>query len=116
MPQHPSAKPHVLAMRRLALLLVSALAAFALVPAGPAAAKPKPPPVELQFLNISDFHGQLDPLSINGQQVGGAAVLSAYFEATARRTRTRSCSRAAMRSVPARRSRRSSRTCRRSSG
>jgi 2',3'-cyclic-nucleotide 2'-phosphodiesterase (5'-nucleotidase family) len=33
--------------------------------------------VDIQIINVSDWHGQLDP--ING--VGGAAVLSAYFKA-----------------------------------
>jgi 2',3'-cyclic-nucleotide 2'-phosphodiesterase (5'-nucleotidase family) len=33
-------------------------------------------PVTIQFLNISDWHGQLDPVS----GVGGAAVLSTYFQ------------------------------------
>jgi len=33
--------------------------------------------VDIQIINVSDWHGQLDP--ING--VGGAAVLSAYFQA-----------------------------------
>lgn len=53
-----------------------------------ACAPPQPPvltpdPVTLQFLNISDWHGQLDPLSFGSgdtaYQAGGAAVLSAYF-------------------------------------
>src|SRR5688572_18895748 len=35
------------------------------------------PTVNLQILNVSDWHGQLDP--ING--VGGAAVISAYWKA-----------------------------------
>jgi hypothetical protein len=42
-------------------------------------------PVEIQILNVSDWHGQLDPnsVSVNGANVniGGAAVLSAYFNA-----------------------------------
>ncbi len=38
-------------------------------------------PVEIQILTVSDWHAQLDPLSISGQNVGGAAVLSAYFAA-----------------------------------
>ena len=37
--------------------------------------------VEIQLLNVSDWHGQLDPLAVGSTQVGGAAVLSAYFEA-----------------------------------
>lgn len=35
--------------------------------------------VTIQFLNVSDWHGQLDPLG--PPFVGGAAVLSAYFKA-----------------------------------
>ena len=35
------------------------------------------PTVNIQILNVSDWHGQLDP--ING--VGGAAVISAYWKA-----------------------------------
>ena len=39
-------------------------------------------PVTIQFLNVSDWHGQLDPLSITGVgDVGGAAALSAYWQA-----------------------------------
>jgi 5'-nucleotidase len=37
-------------------------------------------PVNLQFLNISDWHAQLDPINIGGVDIGGAAVLSAYFK------------------------------------
>lgn len=38
------------------------------------------PPVELQIVSVSDWHGQLDPLSIpNVGNVGGAAVMSTYF-------------------------------------
>ncbi len=40
------------------------------------AAKPAAAPVTIQFVNVSDWHGQLDPL--NG--VGGAAQLSTYFK------------------------------------
>jgi 5'-nucleotidase len=36
--------------------------------------------VELQILSISDWHGQLDPLSVSGSEIGGAGVLSAYFK------------------------------------
>lgn len=43
-----------------------------------------PDPVTLQFLDVSDWHGQLDPLSFGSgdtaYQAGGAAVLSAYFK------------------------------------
>jgi 5'-nucleotidase len=38
--------------------------------------------VQLQFLNVSDWHAQLDPLSVTGVgNVGGAAQLSTYFKA-----------------------------------
>src|SRR5256714_9379631 len=37
-------------------------------------------PVTVQILSISDWRGQVDPLVIDGTQVGGAAVLSAYFK------------------------------------
>lgn len=37
--------------------------------------------VSIQLLNVSDWHGQLDPLVVGTTQVGGAAVLSAYFQA-----------------------------------
>ena len=37
----------------------------------------KSTPISIQLLNVSDWHGQLDP--ING--VGGAAVISAYWQA-----------------------------------
>lgn len=43
---------------------------------GSASAGPHPT-IDIQLINVSDWHGQLDP--ING--VGGAAVLSAYFQA-----------------------------------
>lgn len=37
-------------------------------------------PVDIQILNVSDWHGQLDPISVQGVgNVGGAAVLTAYF-------------------------------------
>jgi len=36
--------------------------------------------VDLQFLSVSDWHAQLDPLNVSGVEIGGAAVLSAYFQ------------------------------------
>jgi 2',3'-cyclic-nucleotide 2'-phosphodiesterase (5'-nucleotidase family) len=39
-------------------------------------------PVELQFLNVSDWHGQIDPLDIFGVGLrGGASVISTYWQA-----------------------------------
>jgi len=37
-------------------------------------------PVDLQFLSISDWHGQVDPLNVNNIEYGGAGVLSTYFK------------------------------------
>jgi 5'-nucleotidase len=38
--------------------------------------------IDLQFLDVSDWHAQLDPLSVTGVgNVGGAAQLSTYFQA-----------------------------------
>jgi 2',3'-cyclic-nucleotide 2'-phosphodiesterase (5'-nucleotidase family) len=44
-----------------------------------AARKPKPP-VNIQLITISDWHGQIPPLVINGVQVGGAAALATYIK------------------------------------
>lgn len=39
------------------------------------------PPVDIQLISVSDWHGQLDPNVIQGVgNVGGAAVLAAYFD------------------------------------
>jgi 5'-nucleotidase len=47
-----------------------------------AVGKPKPAPgtVEISLLNISDFHGNLEPLTVNGVAVGGSPALTAYIE------------------------------------
>ncbi len=46
------------------------------------AAAARQPPIDIQFLSVSDWHGQLDPLSVSGVgNVGGAAVISAYWQA-----------------------------------
>ena len=37
-------------------------------------------PVDLQFVSISDWHGQLDPLVVNTVEIGGASVLAAHFK------------------------------------
>ncbi len=59
------------------LITFLALATFIL----PASAGPKNV-VTLQILSVSDWHAQLDPLSVFGVgNVGGAAVLSSYFQA-----------------------------------
>lgn len=45
------------------------------------AAAPAHGTIDVQLMNVSDWHGQLDPLVVGTSQVGGAAVLSAYFQA-----------------------------------
>jgi len=68
----------------LLVLLAVALALAGLTPfTGAVAAAAKPvTTVDIQVLNVSDFHGQLDPLSITGVgNVGGAAALSSYWKA-----------------------------------
>lgn len=63
--------------RRRTVIILTFLAIIALlVPAG-ATAHPKPkPPVTIQFLNVSDWHGNLDPLS----GIGGAAAISSFWK------------------------------------
>lgn len=59
------------------LILVSLLAISGSV----VGAAPSHGTIDIQLLNVSDWHGQLDPLVVGTAQVGGAAVLSAYFQA-----------------------------------
>ncbi len=59
-------------------LLVAILTTVLTAPLGNA----QQPAVEIQFLTVSDWHAQLDPLVVTGiGNVGGAAALSAYFQA-----------------------------------
>lgn len=71
-------------MKRPFLLLLSSMLILTLLP-GLATAKDKPgkdAPIDLQFLAVSDFHGQLDPLSVFGVgNVGGAATLKTLWDA-----------------------------------
>jgi 2',3'-cyclic-nucleotide 2'-phosphodiesterase (5'-nucleotidase family) len=72
--------------RILPILAAASLLAATLLVSWQSMAGAKPPasrePVALQFLNVSDWHGQLDPLSVTGVgDVGGAAVISAYWQA-----------------------------------
>ena len=65
-------------------LMLLALVAI-LIPAGVLAARPAPPaPVTVQLLNVSDWHGQIDPTlqtvgGVSNTPVGGAWSLSARF-------------------------------------
>uniref|UniRef100_UPI0025FD944A bifunctional metallophosphatase/5'-nucleotidase n=1 Tax=Deinococcus sp. TaxID=47478 RepID=UPI0025FD944A len=67
-----------------AVLKLAAISAVLVACAPTPAPVLAPDPVTLQFLDISDWHGQLDPLSFGSgdtaYQAGGAAVLSAYFK------------------------------------
>ncbi|MGH2401264.1 MAG: bifunctional metallophosphatase/5'-nucleotidase [Candidatus Limnocylindria bacterium] len=73
------------ASRMAAVVMAAILMATAMlvaVQATGAQARGPREPVEIQFLNVSDWHGQVDPLSITGVgDVGGAAVISAYWKA-----------------------------------
>jgi 2',3'-cyclic-nucleotide 2'-phosphodiesterase (5'-nucleotidase family) len=61
-------------------LLMLLLALAVAVPLATTAAPREP--ATLQILSVSDWHAQLDPLSVSGiGNIGGAAVLSAYFQA-----------------------------------
>lgn len=55
-----------------------ALVVTAVSQAAPASADTS---VDIQVLNVSDFHGQLDPLNVSGVDLGGAAALSSYWAA-----------------------------------
>lgn len=62
---------------RIAIGSLLMLIAATLAAPSAATAAPSPATVKIQLLSISDWHAQLDP--VNG--VGGAAVLSSYFQA-----------------------------------
>ncbi len=67
---------------RRVLLIRTILALLVLFQAGTIAVDAQQPLVEIQLLTVSDWHAQLDPLSVTGiGNVGGAAVLSAYWQA-----------------------------------
>jgi 2',3'-cyclic-nucleotide 2'-phosphodiesterase (5'-nucleotidase family) len=76
-----NADPRTRFRRRMTLAAV--LVALSLVvPAAAWAAKPAPPPaVNIQILNVSDWHGQLIPLAVGTAQVGGSAAIAAYWQA-----------------------------------
>ena len=69
--------------RKLGCAGVAFLAALAavLVTNSGAAQDRKERPVQIRFVSVSDWHGQLDPLSVAGEGTfGGAAALSTYFQ------------------------------------
>src|SRR3990170_1997541 len=61
-------------------IAIAGLTLVGLAPSLPASADTRADTVDIQVLNVSDFHGQLDPLSINNVNVGGAAALSTYWQ------------------------------------
>ncbi len=69
------------ARRRSRFTLLAAMVATLalLLPAGATAARQ--PTTTIQFLDVSDWHGQLDPVNVNNVNFGGASVLSTYFKA-----------------------------------
>lgn len=75
--------PRRFAPTRLVVIALAALLLGAAVTAtGVFTAKAKREPVEIQFLSVSDWHAQLDPLFVFGVgNIGGAAELSAYWMA-----------------------------------
>jgi len=65
-----------------AILFATTLVVGAQISSAVAKAKPVQTPVTLQFLSVSDWHGQLDPLDVFGVgRRGGASVISTYWQA-----------------------------------
>lgn len=77
---------HVAAHRLIAIVVAAILLATTLiigqqVSLAEARGKPDRTPVTIQFLNVSDWHGQVDPLDIFGVGLrGGASVISTYWQ------------------------------------
>lgn len=70
-------------MHRVTRVLLVGLLGGALATASlsPAAGAPPRQPIDIQFLTVSDWHAQLDPLDVFGVgRIGGAAQLSTYFQ------------------------------------
>jgi 2',3'-cyclic-nucleotide 2'-phosphodiesterase (5'-nucleotidase family) len=70
-------------MKRLtivAALLVALLVGIAALAGAATGAKPAPGEVTLQFLAVSDWHGQLEPIGSGAAATGGAAVIKAYWD------------------------------------
>jgi 2',3'-cyclic-nucleotide 2'-phosphodiesterase (5'-nucleotidase family) len=77
--QHDLNKGRGKRMKRLTIvagLLAALMVAVAAIAGAATKDRPAPGAVTIQFLAVSDWHGQLDP--ING--VGGAAAIAAYWE------------------------------------
>ena len=61
-------------------VLAAVVVATTLVWATNARSLPKDEAVNVQILSTNDFHGRLNPQTVGGRPVGGAAWLSAYLE------------------------------------
>ena len=73
-------RPVSLRLRTTLVLLLAILIGLGSAVAPVSAARREP--VEIQILSVSDWHAQLDPLSVpDAGNVGGAAVISAYWQA-----------------------------------
>ncbi len=79
----PRATPSRLPLTILAaILFATTLVVGVQISSTVAKAKPVQTPVTLQFLSVSDWHGQLDPLDVFGLgRRGGASVISTYWQA-----------------------------------
>jgi 2',3'-cyclic-nucleotide 2'-phosphodiesterase (5'-nucleotidase family) len=65
-----------------AILLATTLIVGIRASLAEAKGQPDRTPVTIQFLSVSDWHGQLDPLDISGVgRRGGASVISTYWKA-----------------------------------
>ena len=73
--RHPRARRATVIFAALVAIVVGVLAAT-----GGAVAR-SPQTVTVQFLDISDWHGQLDPVNVSNVNIGGAPALSTYFKA-----------------------------------
>jgi len=66
---------------RAGVAFLAALAAVLVTTSSGFAHDRKEPPVEIRFIAVSDWHAQLEPLSVFGEGTfGGAAALSTYFQ------------------------------------
>lgn len=75
-------KLRVFASALLASVLATGAGSVASMPSAVAKSEKRADTVDIQVLSISDFHGQLDPISVAGVgNVGGAAALSSYWKA-----------------------------------
>lgn len=78
----PATLPRLALTILAAITFATTLVVGAQVSSAAAKAKPDRMPVTLQFLSISDWHGQLDPLDVFGVGLrGGASVISTYWQA-----------------------------------